>query len=286
MSGPGFRYDTVSLPSQADFALRRNAEPPGLHSELHYHDHYELLFCFTGQLPYRVEGSAFLLESGSVLLIHPYQLHQSMPAQGNAERIALRFRRSVLEQRGETLIQMFLEQAPRHKNLLVLEAKSQRVIYRILNDMLREQTEDGFGRTQVEDALLTQMLFYLARAAGPLPSQRISSEERLVQRVIEYLDDHLAEENSLPQLAGRFFTDRYHLSRCFSQQVGCPPHRYLTYKRLQRAAQLMETGTPASHAAALCGFEDYSNFYRRFREAFGVTPRQWAGRGRNPAAAP
>ena len=173
MSGPGFRYDTVSLPSQADFALRRNAEPPGLHSELHYHDHYELLFCFTGQLPYRVEGSAFLLESGSVLLIHPYQLHQSMPAQGNAERIALRFRRSVLEQRGETLIQMFLEQAPRHKNLLVLEAKSQRVIYRILNDMLREQTEDGFGRTQVEDALLTQMLFYLARAAGPLPSDKL-----------------------------------------------------------------------------------------------------------------
>lgn len=287
MTAPGFQYDTVSLPPEVDFTLRRNAAPPGWHSELHYHDHYELLFCLTGQLPYRVEGSAYRLEPGTVLFIHPYQLHQATPARASAERIALRFRSCVLEQRGQDLAHLFLEEAPKQNNLLFLDPKAQKVIYGILSDMLREKAEDGFCRAQVEDALLTQLLFYLARVPGQSPPQRESSEERLVQRVIEYLEEHLAEENSLSHLGEQFFTDRYQLSRSFSKQVGCPPHRYLTYKRLQRAAQLIEEGTPASQAAALCGFEDYSNFYRRFRSAFGTNPRQWADRhGRAPEGPP
>ena len=85
----------------------------------------------------------------------------------------------------------------------------------------------------------------------------------------------MEEPVSLEELARRFYMDRYQLSRCFTRQVGCPPHRYLMYKRLQRAALLIEEDHPVSQVPALCGFVDYSNFYRRFREYFGVNPGEW-----------
>ena len=70
---PHFLTDSLSLPDGREFALRRSSLP-NAGTELHYHDHYELLFCLTGQLNYQVEGRTYRLEPGAVLLIHPYQL--------------------------------------------------------------------------------------------------------------------------------------------------------------------------------------------------------------------
>ncbi len=97
---PHFLTDSLSLPDGMEFALRRNAQTAPTDTELHYHDHYELLFCLTGQLNYQVEGRTYRLEPGAVLLIHPYQLHHTLPNDsGSVERVALRFEKSVLRSR-------------------------------------------------------------------------------------------------------------------------------------------------------------------------------------------
>ena len=147
-----------------------------------------------------------------------------------------------------------------------------------LDEILTAPQEEEPGRARMEEALLTQLFFYLYRASRQEREKTRLPEERQLQQVIEYMEGHLEEPLSLEELAGRFYMDRYRLSRCFTRQVGCPPHRYLMYKRLQRAALLMEEGRPVSQVPALCGFADYSNFYRRFREYFGVSPREWKKR--------
>lgn len=278
MNAPRFLYESISLPPGVEFALRRNAEPPGQRSELHYHDHYELIFCLTGQLLYRVEGSIPLLRPGTVLLVHPYQFHQSVATGESAERIVLRFCFSAFPGNREVVARTFLEHIEKLENFLVLSEDTKTVIHRVLNDMLREKAESGFGWEQTEDSLLTQLIIYLCRAAMLLPAQQKQTkqtEEQLVQRVIEYMEKHLAEGLSVQELAEQFYVDRHHLSRSFSSQVGCPPHRYLVCKRLQYAAQLIQNGTPVSQIPAFCGFEDYSNFYRRFRAYYGMSPKQW-----------
>lgn len=273
-----YLYDTMGLPPGKTFQIRRNAEPPGRRTELHYHDHYELMFCLTGQLPYRVEGRAYLLRPGTALLIRPYQLHQAVTSKVSVERIALRFQAGLPERLGEGGLDSMGEQASRHDDLFLLDEETQKRIYGVLRDLLREEAEEEPGRARMEEALLTQLFFYLYRASRQERGKTRLPEERQLQQVIEYMEGHLEEPLSLEELAGRFYMDRYRLSRCFTRQVGCPPHRYLMYKRLQRAALLMEEGRPVSQVPALCGFADYSNFYRRFREYFGVSPREWKKR--------
>ena len=273
-----YLYDTMRLPPGKEFGIRRNAEPPGRRTELHYHDHYELMFCLTGQLPYRVEGRAYLLRPGTALLIRPYQLHQAVTSKVSVERIALRFQAGLPGRLGSGVLNGMGELAARHDDLFLLDEEIRKRIYGVLSDLLREEAGEEPGRAQVEEALLTQLFFYLYRASRQERERAGQPEERLLQQVIEYMEGRLEEPISLEELAGRFYMDRYRLSRCFTRQVGCPPHRYLMYKRLQRAALLIEEGRPVSQVPALCGFADYSNFYRRFREYFGVGPREWKKR--------
>lgn len=276
---PHFRTDSLSLPAGRAFALRRNAQPTA-GAELHYHDHYELLLCLTGQLNYQVEGHAYRLEPGTVLLIQPYQLHHALPGNGSTERIALRFEESVLRCRTTPewpLLKRMRTDAPAHGNQLQLSGGRFQQVSDILRALLRENGTEEFGREIMQEVLLTQLFLCIDRAtrAAPLPQPPVTADEQLVQQVIEYFENHLPDAVSLDVLARRFYTDRYSLSRTFTRLVGCPPHTYLTQKRLQKATMLLQAGVPPQEAALQCGFADYSNFYRRFRAAFGCGPREY-----------
>lgn len=276
---PYFRTDSLSLPEGRTFALRRSSLPTA-GTELHYHDHYELLFCLTGQLNYQAEGRAYRLEPGAVLLIHPYQLHHALPGNGSAERVALRFAESILSRRSTPewpLLDLMYTVAPAHGNQLQLNGGRFHQVSEILRALLRENSTEEFGREVMQEVLLTQLFLCIDRAtrAAPMALLPVTAEEQLVQQVIEYFEDHLSDAVSLDALARRFYTDRYSLSRTFTRLVGCPPHAYLTQKRLQKATILLQAGVPPQETALQCGFADYSNFYRRFRAAFGCSPKEY-----------
>lgn len=277
---PLFRTDTLSLPEGREFSIRRNAQPVPEAAELHYHDHYELLFCLTGQLTYQVEGRSYQLEPGSVLLIHPYQLHHALKSTGSTERIALRFEECIVHSRTTPewpLETMMLHQTQEHGNYLQLTPSLQKQVGSILSAFLQECVCAPFGHEIMEQTLLTQLMLCLYRATSEkaAPQPPVTADETLVQQVIAYFEGHLSEHISLEALAQQFYTDRSSLSRAFTRLVGCPPHSYLTQKRLQKASLLLQAGVPPQEAALQVGFPDYSNFYRRFRSAFGSSPREW-----------
>ena len=74
-------------------------------------------------------------------------------------------------------------------------------------------------------------------------------------------------------MAARFFVSKYHLSHEFSRAVGIGVYRYVMLKRLLIAKQLLVEGTPPGEVYALCGFRDYTNFYRAFKAEYGISPR-------------
>ena len=62
--------------------------------------------------------------------------------------------------------------------------------------------------------------------------------------------------------------------RLFKAQTGSTVHAYVRQRRLLYAAQLIRQGENVNKAAADSGFEEYSTFFRAFRESFGVSPGQ------------
>ena len=62
----------------------------------------------------------------------------------------------------------------------------------------------------------------------------------------------------------------------FTESVGIPLRRYLSWLRVQRAVRLIVAGASATEAAHIAGFADASHLTRTFRRTLGQTPRELA----------
>jgi chromate reductase, NAD(P)H dehydrogenase (quinone) len=113
----------------------------------------------------------------------------------------------------------------------------------------------------------------IAKQIAPLP-------HAILQRVTEYMEEHLQDNLSLDQLARETDYSRAHFLRMFRATTGKTPHQYLTQRRIERAkSMLLETEKISlTDIAAWCGFSSQSHMTRVFREQVGVTPSEFKRR--------
>lgn len=120
-------------------------------------------------------------------------------------------------------------------------------------------------------AFLAYLLEHYARHDGVSPHGKLSGGR--LRRLQKHMAEHLAEELSIPQLAGLCGMSESHFSREFKQAVGLPPHQYLLKLRLEHACELLKLGQASMVQIAFeCGFNSASHFSRTFAARFGVAP--------------
>ena len=89
---------------------------------------------------------------------------------------------------------------------------------------------------------------------------------RTVNRVAGYLADHYQESSSLDELASRFFTNKFYLTRIFKQVTGFTIREYLHIQRVQKAQEFLRSSLlPITEIALMVGFENVSYFEKIFR---------------------
>ena len=98
-----------------------------------------------------------------------------------------------------------------------------------------------------------------------------------LRAVVEYVEEHLDAGLALEQMAAVARLSAYHFARQFKAATGLPPHQYVLTRRVERAKQLLQTGSDFSLAevAAHAGFSDQSQFSHHFKRIVGVTPGQF-----------
>lgn len=249
---------------------------------LHHHDFYEIYFFLSGSVSYNVESRSYRLSPGDVLLINPQELHQPVfsPEKQQYERYVLWLSGSFLQQfilPGQDLSQCFDTSRPEHTNLIRPDGTNRELIHYLMQQLVKEQDSPEFAAELSCLSLLAQLLVMVNRVAlraGRAPEPRENADS-VVYRILSYISEHYSEDLSLDFLANEFFVSKYHLSREFSRVVGTPVHRYIVQKRLIMARQMMAAGTSTSEVSQLCGFGDYSNFYRAFTNEYQISPRKY-----------
>ncbi len=93
-----------------------------------------------------------------------------------------------------------------------------------------------------------------------------------VARSRALLDERLTETVTLSELAAHARLDKFQLCRAFREEVGLPPHAYVTHRRVARAQSLLSRGVPQAEVAATVGLYDQSLLHRHFKRILGVTP--------------
>lgn len=151
---------------------------------------------------------------------------------------------------------------------------------------VRSRAEDA-GRLELESlgfALLDAVAGAAARARGALPPW--------LKRARALLRDAGSDDLALGEVARVVGVHPVHLTREFRRHFRVTPGEYLRRGRLNRAAALLAAGRLSLLEVGLaCGYYDQAHFSRSFRQAFGLSPREYrmargrrlTSRGRNAA---
>ena len=252
---------------------------------LHYHDFYEIFFFLSGNVDYRVEGRSYRLESGDVLLISPQELHQPAIEPDVAyERIVLWVDRSYMQSISGPSMDLsacFGNEFTGPINLLRPPKVQQVALGQMLSRLNREYNGRHPGGEIYAAGLLQQFLVEINRLALQTTSRiRKMEDPDLVSQVLAYIGIHYRENITLETLASEFFVSKYHLSHEFSHRVGTSIYRYVIFRRLMLAREMIASGKAPGDIYQFCGFGDYANFYRAFKSEYGISPRQFAAETR------
>ncbi len=125
----------------------------------------------------------------------------------------------------------------------------------------------------LSSALACHMVQRFSTQGLPVRAHAFDMHARAVQRVKDYIREHMHEPLSLDTLAAVANVSRFHFSRMFRVAAGVSAMQYLEQARMERAQELLRTGRMAlAQVALLVGYDDPSYFARRFRLYVGVTP--------------
>jgi AraC-like DNA-binding protein len=97
-----------------------------------------------------------------------------------------------------------------------------------------------------------------------------------LNRIVDYIEQHLSERITGEDLAGQIDVSIGQLFRAFKASVGMPPLQYVASRRLELVCLLLRTTRePLSQIAVTGGFCDQSHLCRVFRRVLGMTPVAW-----------
>ena len=144
---------------------------------------------------------------------------------------------------------------------------------------VQENQEQDIGWHNAIIGSTILIMSILRRIARDVPINLPQEEKtELVDRVLGYMESHMAEKISVSQIAGELHVSESTLSQTFRKKMGVSFYRCLTQRRLVAAKALIESGIPMENVGHLVGFADYSAFYRAFRQEYGISPRQYRSR--------
>ncbi len=151
------------------------------------------------------------------------------------------------------------------------------VISQIAATLQRTLSTQAAGSRLYADAMsnaLATHLVYHHCAHNPKPTAflgRLSQSQ--LKRITEYINEHLAENLSLAELANVVALSPFHFARLFKSSVGVAPHQYHIRCRVNHAKQLLlKRELSIAQIAYAVGFASQSHLNYHFKRVVGLTP--------------
>lgn len=103
-----------------------------------------------------------------------------------------------------------------------------------------------------------------------------AGQDSIIQRVKQYVADHLREDISREDLASHVFVNPAYLSRLFKKETGESLTDYILRERMKQAKELIVGSTmPVSDIALSLGYSNFSYFSKMFKKVYGMNPQHY-----------
>ena len=243
----------------------------------HSHEVFELIFCIDGSGKIEVDDNSIELRPNRVILVMPYARHRYIfegERSASLKIVCLTSRDSALYL---SPVQFEMLQSLRPCRYTFKDALSDTSLLQELTKQVPEGAVVG-NHSELLNVWGIVGLVLASHVEQPrYPLEKGHRYRSQLEEICRWLDEHLEESISLDRLSAKFAVSRSVLTKTFRQHTGTSIVDYLTSRRLEKAAVLLTsaTGKDITQASLDSGFANLSNFHRRFKAAYGMTPAEF-----------
>lgn len=233
------------------------------------HPYWEMTYMDTGNMICTVDGEEILLKQGNLMFFTPNQFHKQRAADhGQLKFFTITFDLNFMD------IDLF-----KYKIM-----KADIAIHRYIKQILSETSMDLPYSDEVIIATLTNLMVIairLAKEAIVVSEVRsvlsINTTNDLITNCINYIDENLAGDLTIDELAKKTCISTSYLSKLFKLELGVGPRQYIKERKLQKAKDLIRNGTYSiTLISDMMGYCSGAYFSTEFKKMFGVTPREFS----------
>ncbi|MDO4987594.1 MAG: AraC family transcriptional regulator [Synergistes sp.] len=135
--------------------------------------------------------------------------------------------------------------------------------------------KEVYSKTTLAEILVfVNAVYEMPECGGKLAAADVQRDEKLGP-VIEYINEHYAEDMSIDEIAEKFYMSRSNLCRLFKKTTGTTINGYVTNIRIFKAMDLLRAGYNVNFTSELVGFKSASHFITLFTKLEGISPKQY-----------
>ena len=255
----------------------------------HRHNYVEVIYMCQGTTTHYIDGNEVVLEPGDLLFLNQNSEQEILPAgetdiavnfiilpeffnmafsmMGTEENALKEFLVGTLCGKSEQTSYLYFHVA----DVLPIQNLVENMVWTIFYDMGNKRSCNQITM----GLLLLQLLNYMDKMETG--SSRFDTE--LTGNVLNYIEEHY-KDGSLSDLAESMNYDLYWLSREIRKRTGRTYKELLQAKRMNQAAYLLTSSRlPVADIIESVGYDNTSYFYRKFKERYGVSPKEYRKEG-------
>lgn len=240
--------------AKGDYIYHQNDK--NLSFALHFHNSYEFLYCYDGDIDVTIMDKTYKLNQGKSVLIAPMQAHAYVTPD---------FSETYLCVFSQDYISDFYEE---HK-----DTEAETPVFSMYNpERLCRRLKEEKNKYAVKG-----LLYGIAAAFDQNTEFKPYdvSQYTMLHRIIEYVEDNYTKEISLKELSEKLGHSYNYVSSVFNEIFGAGFNEVVNGYRINKAERLLREGnTTVNEAAARSGYSSIRSFNRNFLKYTGRTPSE------------
>ena len=250
----------------------------------HRHDFIEMMYVCKGSCTHIIDGQEITVQAGEFLLLNQYSWHEIKKAEKDDISVNFVIRPEFFDKPYTMLgfnniITDFLINVMRKNSsqgeFLYFQVADAVPVQNLIENMVWTIFYDISNKRSSNQITMGLLFLQLLNYMDKMEAGGRKFDTEIMANVYRYIEDHF-KEGTLSELAVEMKVDVYWLSREIKKKSGKTYKELLQEKRMQQAVYLLINSRIAvSDIIEAVGYDNTSYFYRKFKERYGISPKEY-----------
>lgn len=256
-----------------------------VHFPRHRHNYVEVIYMCKGSTTHIIDGNEVVLEEGDLLFLNQNAMQEILPA--GKDDIAINF--IILPQFFDMAFEMIgaddnllsdflvgsLCEDSKRTSYLYFHVADVLPIQNLIENMIWSLLNNQMNKRSCNQLTMGLLFLHLLNHIEKMETGGKAYHQEFEVAVLNYVETHY-RNGSLAELAELMGYSVYWLSHEIKKRTGKTYKELVQTKRMNQAAYMLTNSrVPVAEIIQMIGYDNTSYFHRKFRERYGVSPKEF-----------